>query len=73
MNSILASLPVAFLGGAEILILALALLVLFYGPKKIPELARSTGQATQELKKGREQVEEELEEMENTSESQTRN
>ena len=49
----------AFLGGQEILILAIIIIVLF-GAKKIPKLARSIGQAGGELKKGRLESEKEL-------------
>jgi len=49
-------------GGPEMLIILLVLVLLF-GANKIPKLARSTGQAMGEFKKGREQVEDELEEM----------
>ncbi|MGM0447004.1 MAG: Sec-independent protein translocase subunit TatA/TatB [Methanobacteriota archaeon] len=45
--------------GPELLIILLVLVLLF-GANKIPKLARSTGQAMGEFKKGREQVEEEL-------------
>ncbi|ELZ36150.1 twin-arginine translocation protein, TatA/E family subunit [Halorubrum saccharovorum DSM 1137] len=48
--------------GPELLIILLVLVLLF-GANKIPKLARSTGQAMGEFKKGREQVEEELQEM----------
>ncbi len=49
----------AFLGGQEIIILAIIIIVLF-GAKKIPKLARSIGQASVELKKGRLESEKEL-------------
>jgi len=49
-------------GGPEMLIILLVLVLLF-GANKIPKLARSTGQAMGEFKKGREQVEDELQEM----------
>mgnify|MGYP001191052336 FL=1 len=49
----------AFLGGQEILILAIIIIVLF-GARKIPKLARSIGQASGELKKGRLESEKEL-------------
>lgn len=39
------------LGPRELIILA-AILVLLFGAKKIPELARSFGQAGRELRKG---------------------
>lgn len=48
--------------GPELLIILLVLVLLF-GANKIPKLARSTGQAMGEFKKGREQVDEELSEM----------
>ncbi|MFW6153437.1 MAG: twin-arginine translocase TatA/TatE family subunit [Halobacteriota archaeon] len=41
--------------------------VLLFGANKIPQLARSTGQAMGEFKKGREEVEEELKEMQEGS------
>lgn len=48
--------------GPEILVIVL-IAVLLFGAQKIPELARSIGQATGELQKGREEVEQELEEL----------
>lgn len=51
-------------GGPELLIILLVLVLLF-GANKIPKLARSTGQAMGEFQKGRTQVEEELQEMQN--------
>ena len=51
----------AFLGGQEIIILAIIIIVLF-GAKKIPKLARSIGQASGALKKGRIEAEKELQE-----------
>ena len=48
--------------GPELLIILLVLVLLF-GANKIPKLARSTGQAMGEFRKGREQVEDELKEM----------
>ena len=48
--------------GPELLIILLVLVLLF-GANKIPKLARSTGQAMGEFQKGREQVEEELKDM----------
>lgn len=46
--------------GPELLIILLVIILLF-GANKIPKLARSTGQAMGEFKKGREEVEDELE------------
>ncbi|QAU11867.1 twin-arginine translocase TatA/TatE family subunit [Halorubrum sp. BOL3-1] len=48
--------------GPELLIILLVLVLLF-GANKIPKLARSTGQAMGEFKKGREEIEDELKEM----------
>jgi len=54
-----------FIGGLGPLELgAIALIViLLFGASKLPDLARSMGSATGEFKKGRQEVEEELEEM----------
>ena len=49
-------------GGPELVVILL-IAVLLFGANKIPKLARSTGQAMGEFQKGRQQVEEELEEM----------
>lgn len=49
-------------GGPELLIILLIAILLF-GANKVPKLARSSGKAMGEFKKGRQQVEEELEEM----------
>ncbi len=56
--------------GPEMLIILLVLVLLF-GANKIPKLARSTGQAMGEFKKGREEIEEELEEINDPSTSTT--
>ncbi|WP_323171493.1 twin-arginine translocase TatA/TatE family subunit [Natrialba sp. PRR66] len=49
-------------GGPELLII-LFIAILLFGANKIPQLARSTGEAMGEFQKGREKVETELEEM----------
>jgi sec-independent protein translocase protein TatA len=49
-------------GGPE-LIIVLFVLVLLFGANKIPKLARSTGQAMGEFRKGRQEVEDELEDI----------
>ena len=54
-------------GGMEMVVILL-IAVLLFGANKIPKLARSTGQAMGEFQKGRQQVEEELEEMEEAME-----
>lgn len=48
-------------GGPEMLVILL-LAVLLFGANKIPKLARSSGQAIGEFKKGRKELEEELKE-----------
>lgn len=55
--------------GPELLIILLVLVLLF-GANKIPKLARSTGQAMGEFKKGREEVEEELKQMSETDDDE---
>ncbi|MFB6299939.1 MAG: twin-arginine translocase TatA/TatE family subunit [Halobacteriales archaeon] len=50
-------------GGPELLVILL-IVVLLFGATKIPELARSTGQAMGEFKRGRQELEEELNEIE---------
>jgi sec-independent protein translocase protein TatA len=52
-------------GGPELLIVLLVLVLLF-GANKIPKLARSTGQAMGEFQRGRNEIEEELQQMEGT-------
>jgi sec-independent protein translocase protein TatA len=49
-------------GGPELLVI-LFIAVLLFGANKIPKLARSTGEAMGEFQKGREEVEQELQEM----------
>lgn len=49
-------------GGTELVII-MGIAVLLFGASRIPKLARSSGQAMGEFKKGREEVEQELEEI----------
>ena len=46
-------------GGPELLVVLL-LVVLLFGADKLPKLARSSGQAMGEFKRGRDQIEDEL-------------
>lgn len=62
-NVILFGVPI----GPELLIILL-LVVLLFGASKIPELARSVGQATGELKRGQEEVEQEINEIKGQNE-----
>jgi sec-independent protein translocase protein TatA len=57
------------LGPMELGLVALVLILLF-GASKLPDLARSMGSATGEFKKGRQEVEEELEELQEGSETE---
>jgi sec-independent protein translocase protein TatA len=43
----------AFINGAEWIIIILIVVILFFGAKKIPELARSLGKASSEFQKAR--------------------
>ena len=43
----------AFVNGMEWIIIILVIIVIFFGAKKIPELARSMGRATSEFQKAR--------------------
>jgi sec-independent protein translocase protein TatA len=49
-------------GGPEMLVILLIAILLF-GANKIPKLARSSGEAIGEFQKGREEVEQELQQM----------
>ena len=60
MEPILLAVP----GGASIALIAVAILLLF-GGKKIPELMRGLGQGISEFKKGKKDVEKELDNKEN--------
>jgi sec-independent protein translocase protein TatA len=55
-------------GGMELAVILL-IAVLLFGANKIPKLARSTGEAMGEFKKGREEVEQELQEMQSSGAS----
>ncbi|WP_153553745.1 twin-arginine translocase TatA/TatE family subunit [Halomicrobium sp. LC1Hm] len=51
------------LPGTQEMMIILLIAVLLFGANKIPKLARSTGEAMGEFQKGREEVEQELEEI----------
>ncbi len=59
-----------FPGGME-LALVLLIAVLLFGANKIPKLARSTGQAMGEFQRGREEIEDELEDVRNGGSTDT--
>ena len=52
--------------GPEVLVILLIAILLF-GANKIPKLARSSGEAIGEFQKGKEEVEQELEQIRDTS------
>lgn len=58
-----------FVGGIEIIAL-LGIIVLLFGASKIPDLARSTGKATKEFKRGKEQSEKEVEQLQEELETE---
>ncbi|MEW5760694.1 MAG: twin-arginine translocase TatA/TatE family subunit [Candidatus Thermoplasmatota archaeon] len=55
------------LGGVEIIIIVVAFLLLFFGAKKIPEFARGLGRAFGEFKRGKAEVESEIQNTEKQS------
>ncbi len=57
------------LGGPEVIIV-LVLILLLFGAKRIPKLAKSIGQATGELKKGRLESEKEMNDAKKASEGE---
>jgi sec-independent protein translocase protein TatA len=57
-------------GGMELAVILL-IAVLLFGANKIPKLARSTGEAMGEFKKGRQEVEDELAEMQDSESDST--
>ena len=57
-------------GGPELLIILL-IAVLLFGANKLPKLARSSGQAMGEFQKGREEIQDELEQMREDTTGQT--
>jgi sec-independent protein translocase protein TatA len=48
------------LGGPEIVVIILIIVILFFGAKKIPELAKGLGRAMGEFKRGRAEVDREM-------------
>ncbi|POG54611.1 Sec-independent protein translocase subunit TatA/TatB [Haloferax marisrubri] len=56
-------------GGPELLVVLL-IVVLLFGANKIPKLARSSGQAIGEFQRGREEIEDELEDMKGDDEDE---
>jgi sec-independent protein translocase protein TatA len=63
MSVALTPLQIPTPGGVELAVILLIAILLF-GAQKIPELARSTGQAMGEFRRGREEIEDELDELE---------
>jgi sec-independent protein translocase protein TatA len=61
-DAIIPLFPGGIPGGPELIVILL-IAVLLFGANKIPKLARSTGEAMGEFQKGREEVEQELEQM----------
>lgn len=60
--NMLTILPMAFVGGWEIIIIALIVLLLF-GGKKIPELMKGLGKGVKSFKEGMKEVEEDVNEI----------
>ena len=49
--------------GASELLLILAVVLIFFGPQKLPALAKSMGQAVSEFRKGTKEISKEFEEL----------
>ena len=60
--NMLTILPMAFVGGWELIIIALIVLLLFRG-KKIPELMKGLGKGVKSFKEGMKEVEEDVNEI----------
>ena len=56
----LTSLVLGIVNGAEVIIIVVIIAVLFFGVKKIPELARSLGKASTEYEKSRIEAKKEI-------------
>jgi len=59
---ILTFLPMAFVGGWELIVIAL-LVILLFGGKKIPELMKGLGKGVKSFKEGMKDVEEDVNEI----------
>lgn len=60
--NMLTILPMAFVGGWEIIVIALLVLLLF-GGKKIPELMKGLGKGVKSFKEGMKEVENDVQEI----------
>ena len=67
--SMLAVLPLAFVGMWEVIIIALVVLLLF-GGKKIPELMKGLGKGVKSFKEGMKEVEDDVKEIKKDIESE---
>ncbi len=68
--NVLALYPLAFVGGWEILVIALLILLLF-GGKKIPELMKGLGKGVKSFKEGMKEVEDDVKEIQKEITSDT--
>jgi sec-independent protein translocase protein TatA len=62
----------AFINGLEWVIIILVIVVIFFGAKKIPELARSMGKATSEFQKARMEAKKTIENQTSNEENEQR-
>ena len=58
------------LGAPEVLLVMLAVLI-FFGPKKIPELAKGLGQGLREFRKASREIQEDIEKELSTGDKET--
>lgn len=61
------------LGITEIILILVAVVILFFGGKKLSELARGVGRFTGEYKKGKAEIEEEIKNLKQDDSSSTAN
>lgn len=67
----LTSLIMGIVNGAEIIILVVVIAALFFGVKKIPELARSFGRASTEYEKARIEARKEIQQLRKQNDTTT--
>lgn len=60
--------PLAFTPGIPELIIVLVVILILFGPKKLPDLSRAIGKSIGEFKRGRQEVDEEMKSLKDEAE-----